>query len=71
MFNHTSIETPEITRIILISIKIKKIYNLFEANIMSVFPEALSADVKAIFTNETVSVGAGAAERYNSIKHVF
>ena len=35
---------------------------LLETNVVSVFSEALSADVQTVLADETVSVGAGAAE---------
>lgn len=35
---------------------------LLEANIVGVFPEALTANVQAVFTDQTVTVGAGAAK---------
>lgn len=35
---------------------------LLESNVIRVFPEALSADVQTVLADETVAVGAGAAE---------
>lgn len=36
---------------------------LFETNIVSVLPEALSADIQAVFADKSMLVGAGPAER--------
>lgn len=38
---------------------------LLKTNIIGVFSEALTANVQCIFTDQTVSVGAGAAEITN------
>lgn len=37
---------------------------LLETNVIGVFSEALTADVQCVFTDQTVSVGAGAAKNY-------
>lgn len=37
--------------------------HLVEADIVGVLPEALTAQAEAIFTDQTMVVGAGAAER--------
>ena len=36
---------------------------LLETDVLGVFPEALAAHVQAVLADETVTVGAGAAER--------
>jgi len=35
---------------------------LLEANVIGVFPEALTANVQTVFTDQTVTVRAGTAE---------
>lgn len=43
---------------------LKHSVELLEADVLGVFPEATSAHVETVLTDETVVVGADAAEKY-------